>query len=128
MQLVAQELGGRLRDARRGFGLKQEQVAEAIRTHPVTISKYERGVQNPSTDLLGAMARLYQVSLDWWLGPELDDPDFTADLEFVMNEASATLRQVSGQLSPGAIKSIAEYIRFVHEREERERREVDGPR
>ena len=58
---MAQELGGRLRDARRRFGLTQEQVAEAIGTHPVTISKYERGVQDPSTDLLRAMARLYQA-------------------------------------------------------------------
>ena len=125
---MAQELGGRLRNARRRFGLTQEQVAETIGTHPVTISKYERGVQNPSTDLLRAMARLYQVPLDWLPGPELDDPDFTADLEFVMNEASATLRQVSGQLSPAAIKSIAKYIRFVHERGERERCEVDRPK
>ena len=125
---MTQELGGRLRDARRRAGLRQEQVAEAIGTHPVTISKYERGVQDPSTDLLSAMARLYQVSLDWLLGHQLDDPDFAADLELVMNEASVALRQVSDQLSPEAIKSIADYIRFVHEREERERGETDGPK
>ena len=125
---MAQVLGERLREARRQAGLRQEQVAEAIGSHPVTISKYERGVQDPSTDLLSAMARLYQVSLDWLLAHDLldPDPDLQADLDLIMNEADVALRQVSNQLSPEAIRSIADYIRFVHEREERERRESEG--
>ena len=122
---VAQELGERLREGRRRAGLRQEQVAEAIGSHPVTVSKYERGVQDPSTELLSAMARLYQVSLDWLLGNDQPavDPDYEADLELVMNEASLALRQVSDRLSPAAIKSIADYIRFV---DQQERAESEG--
>ena len=69
--------------------------------------------------------------MEWFLGEETEpedlppdpklDPEYQADLELVMNEASLALRQVSDRLSPEAIKSIADYIRFVDEREERER-------
>ena len=125
------QLGKRLRQARVAVELRQEQVAEAIGSHAVTISKYERGVQDPNTDLLREMSRLYGVSVDWVLsgdnpGEGDDDPgqqSIEADRDLVMNEASLALRSTSKDLSDEAIKSIADYIRFVHAREERERRE-----
>ena len=61
------ELGRRLKEARNAAELSQEQVAEVIGSHVVTVSKYERGVQDPNTELLREMARLYGVSVDWLL-------------------------------------------------------------
>ena len=61
------ELGRKLKEARNAAKLSQERVAEVIGSHVVTISKYERGVQDPNTELLREMARLYGVSVDWLL-------------------------------------------------------------
>ena len=69
------ELGQRLRESRIAKGLRQEQVAEAIGSHAVTISKYERGVQDPNTGLLLEMAPLYDVSVDWLLTGQEDSID-----------------------------------------------------
>ena len=55
----------------KSLGIGQEKVAESIGSHPVTISKYERGVQDPSTELK-AMAMLYGVSVDWLLGGKVE--------------------------------------------------------
>jgi hypothetical protein len=65
----------------------------------------------------------------WFLDEEAQEPlsaegpSVDADRELVMNEASLALRSLERELSDEAIKSIADYIRFVHEREERERLE-----
>ena len=52
---MAQELGRRLRDARRRFGLKQEQVAEAIGTHrlPSTSASSRNGKKESGARLTG---------------------------------------------------------------------------
>ena len=108
------ELGKRLKKARTDAGLRQEQVAEAIGTHAVTVSKYERGVHDPNTELLREMASLYGVSVDWVLNgdsgeeEDINDPslslffrgewdEFTeAEKEFVreaIRDASAYLKK-----------------------------------
>ena len=123
------ELGRRLKEARTASGLRQEQVAEAIGSHTVTVSKYERGIQDPNTELLREMATLYGVSVDSLLGRDAiygdseedsEQSSIEADREMVMNEASLALRSTGKELSDEAIRSIADFIRFVHEKERRE--------
>ena len=128
------ELSDRLRQARLQAGLTVDSVATAIDTSPTSIWRYEAGQRRPSGPTLHALAGLFNKTVEWFYGEdEVDspeptaDPDYEADLELVMNEASLALRQVSDRLSREAIKSIADYIRFVDEREERERRESEGP-
>ena len=81
------------------------------------------------------MAALYQVSVDSLLsedtpaeaepqdGLDPEQAELQADWQLIENEASLALRQVARELSPEAIKAIADFVRFTHEREERERRE-----
>ena len=66
----SRELGKKLRHARRAAGLSQLAAAEAVGIHQVTVSKFERGIQDPSTEYLLAMARVYAVSMDWLLDLE----------------------------------------------------------
>ena len=58
---------------------------------------------------------------------EADQPSVDADRELVMNEASLALTSLEPELSNEAIRTIADFILFVHEREERERLEGQGP-
>ena len=59
---------------------------------------------------------------------ELDKARLEADIELVMSLAAPSLGQVSDYLSPEAICSIADFIRFVNEREEREQEGDRGSR
>ena len=130
-------LGTKLREARLKLRLTQQAAGEKVGVDPNTIARYEAGRIRPSSTALFALAQVYGQPMEWFLeepagnpDEEVPDPDaraeLEADLELVMNEASLALRQVSDQLSPSAIKSIADYIRFIHEREEREKEEGGG--
>ena len=129
--MLVMALGDRLREARLQRGLTLERAAEEIGVRLNTVWRYEKGEIKPSEPVIKVCSQVYGKPIPWFYGeepvPEID-PDYEADLELVMNEASLALRQVSDRLSPEAIKSIADYIRFVDEREERERREGEGPR
>ena len=80
---------------------------------------------------------MYGRSVEWFYGEEEEDQpallteeeraEIAADWDLIMNEASLALRSASPHLSDEAIRSIASYIRFVHEREEREQRERQDP-
>ena len=49
--------------------------------------------------------------------------ELATDWDLIMNEASVALRTASPDLTEEEIRAIASYIRFVHERKERESRE-----
>ena len=75
---------------------------------------------------LNMLATIYGKPVEWFFGEGDDDSggsSIEADRELIMNEASLALRSTSKELSDEAIRSIADYIRFVYAREERERRE-----
>lgn len=58
----------RLRDMREDRELKQSDIAELLQTTQHQISKYERGVQMMGIDKYIALARYYDVSLDYLAG------------------------------------------------------------
>lgn len=60
---VRQQVGQRLRHLRRVRGYTQEQLAERIDISPKYLSSIERGVENPTLDLLGRLAQGLQVEL-----------------------------------------------------------------
>ncbi len=64
----------RLRDLHDGTGLSQEQAVEMIKKrtgltiHQTTFSAMMRGANQPTLPLLTALARAYQVNLEWLSG------------------------------------------------------------
>ena len=120
----------RLRLAREQRGWTQQEAGDRAGVSANMIYMYEAGQRRPSTLALKGLASLYNKRVEWFFDEDADedelDSDLQADMDLIMNEADVALRQVSNQLSPEAIRSIADYIRFVHEREERERRESEG--
>lgn len=55
----------KLRAIRRRRGLTQAQVADRIGVTPVTVGNWERGVNQPTVDILARLADLLQVSTDF---------------------------------------------------------------
>ena len=127
-------LESRLKQARLEADMTQQRAAELANLERNTIWRYETGVHEPSASTLNLLARIYDKPVEWFHG-ELEDepqqppeePSLKDDLSLIMNEASVVLHSLERELSDEAIKSIADYIRFVHEREKRERRERGEP-
>lgn len=64
----------RLRDMREDRDLKQEEVAAYLGINQTQYSRYERGVQMMGIDKYIALARYYDVSLDYLAGL-IDQPE-----------------------------------------------------
>ncbi|WP_051318234.1 helix-turn-helix domain-containing protein [Cohnella thermotolerans] len=59
--------GSRLKQARNGKHLTQNQVAAKLGLDFTTISKYENDKSQPDNEILRELAGIYEVSLDWLL-------------------------------------------------------------
>lgn len=57
----------RFKEAREAAGLTQQQVADRLGVHPMTISGYERGVREPDLVMLVHLSMVYNVSIDYLL-------------------------------------------------------------
>ena len=58
----------RLKKLRQAANLNQTELAEKIHTSPRTVSFLEKGVRSPSIDTLIAVAKLFDVSIDYLVG------------------------------------------------------------
>jgi transcriptional regulator with XRE-family HTH domain len=52
-----EELGKRIKQARDDRGWKQKDLAQAVHVEPMTVSRWERGVNTPDLDTLGLIAK-----------------------------------------------------------------------
>ena len=120
----------RLRLAREQHGWTQQEAGDRAGVSANMIYMYEAGQRNPSTLALRGLASLYGRSVEWLLSDDEDslteDYENMTDREIVMSEPMVALRAARPDLSDDAMADIANYIKFVHEREERRRRERQG--
>ena len=147
------EFGDRLKAARRRTELTQQRVADLLGVKAQTVWYWESGRSKPGYERLARLATLYNVSVETLIvdsaemknpnsvewnfvedqpadldtsttaPPDPEQSDIEADRELLMNEASLALRAVSDDLSDDAIHSIADFIRYVHARDEQLKRE-----
>ncbi len=92
------DLAGRIRARRERCGLKQADLAAALRVSPQAVSKWERGENAPDLSLLLPLAQLLDVSVDWLLGAS-DDPREVFDATVVATGVQSA-RQVAATLAP----------------------------
>ena len=69
--MLIDEIKLRLRNAIKGSGLSQKEIAARVGVHPSTVSKYVRMEKYPSIDTLAMLCRAIGISSDKILG--LDD-------------------------------------------------------
>ncbi len=66
--MLLTDLAKRIRSKREKRGLKQQDIANALNVSPQAVSKWERGENAPDIAILGPLAKLLDVSVDWLLG------------------------------------------------------------
>lgn len=70
-----QAIASRLRIAREYSGLSQSQVAKMLGLHRPAISEVEAGRRKISAEELLTLSQIYNVSINWLAGNELQDKD-----------------------------------------------------
>lgn len=63
----------RIAEQRKKLGLSQEELATKLKISQKSISKYERGDRRPSFETLVAMSSIFNVSVDYLLGNDIQD-------------------------------------------------------
>ena len=124
------ELPGRLKLARTRSGMTQREAGEAAGVGLNSIWRYEVGRIRPSVLALHGLAAIYETSLSWLLGDEGDEDgsDGTqrptpVDVESAKGrdanyaESILLLSALGPGLSDESLRSISDFIRYLHERE-----------
>ena len=62
------DFASRLKELRLACGMSQQELADRLKVHAMTISGYERGVRKPDFDMLDALADILDASMDYLLG------------------------------------------------------------
>lgn len=97
---------GRIRDLRESSDLTQTEVSQKLNIQRATYSNYENGVRTPPIEVLIALAKLYEVSIDYIVcGTE---PVITKSL----NGKEKKLLKGYAQLTSGDQDEILNYIEF----------------
>ena len=105
----------RLRLLREHQEFSQKEAAERLRITPVTYSRYERGLREPSYHMLKQIATLFHVSIDYLLDNE-DDIDLEAMpiLDFYNFVLNGKYTIDSTFPSKDEKKLIADIARLIH--------------
>lgn len=80
---VRETLAKNLAHYRKQAGYNQKTASIALNTKPTTISSWERGVSQPSADMLVAIAVLYKVPLSCLCGMDYDLKVTNEELELI---------------------------------------------
>lgn len=72
-------IGERLKELRKDKGLSQKELADQLSIGWKTVSSYETGNSSPDDDMKVAIARFFNVSLDYLLGLIDEEVPYTRD-------------------------------------------------
>ncbi|MGD8846624.1 MAG: helix-turn-helix transcriptional regulator [Desulfobacteraceae bacterium] len=116
-------IGHRIKDLRQEKGWSQAQFADKLKTHPKQISKYERGINLPSTEVLIRLTQIFNVSADFLIFEDHDEKEqgAIADHELVqkMSEIDKLPEQdkaiVKGVLDAFIIKNRFQQLAAIDE-------------
>lgn len=87
--MLLDELAQRIRSQREKRGLKQLDVANALRLSPQAVSKWERGENAPDIAVIVRLADLLGVTTDWLLAGPAKHPDVFEATVFVSSVEGA---------------------------------------
>jgi transcriptional regulator with XRE-family HTH domain len=115
------ELGARIKKRREVRGLRQSDLASALRVSPQAVSKWERGENAPDIVVLVPLSRLLDVSLEWLLGGSPIERE-TFDAVVVLTSVTGYAER-SRKESP---RALAAWINGIHYTVTEAMRHFDG--
>ena len=100
------ELGKRIRLKREKQGLKQQDIANALRVSPQAVSKWERGENAPDIAILSSLAQVLDASTDWLLSGRERGEDTL--------EATVLFSSINGAYRRSMSMAPAEFARWLN--------------
>lgn len=105
-QVARKELGGRLREARRYLGLKQDEVAQYLKIQRSALSEIEAGNRRVEALELTRLAKLYRQPASYFLGEDDAAANLPVDVAHLARQAADLSRQDRDELG-----RFADYLR-----------------
>ena len=68
-------IGARIAALRRSRGMSQAELAQKLQVSPSAVGMYEQGRREPSAQTLLAIARVFDVSVDYIISGEVSAPE-----------------------------------------------------
>ena len=84
-------LGARIAALRRAKGWNQAELAAHLQVSPSAVGMYEQGRREPAAEILVALARLFDVSVDYLLTGKGNEESAENALETALDSAQAQL-------------------------------------
>lgn len=75
------EFKDRLKELRLANGLSQQELADSLQVHAMTISGYERGIRRPDFDTLDELADKLNADMDYLLGVSDENHGYPVHVE-----------------------------------------------
>lgn len=104
--------GTRIRERRVYLVMSQEELADRIGTSQKQISRYERGENDPTGEVLIALARALNTSADWLLGLA-DQPERPVETIDGLTEIERELLRAFRRKPPLKQADIVEIVKLV---------------
>ena len=101
-----QELGERLKEARRYLGLKQDEVAQYLKIQRSALSEIEAGNRRVEALELNRLAKLYRQPVTYFMGEDDDAASLPVDVAHLARQAADLSRKDRDELG-----RFAEYLR-----------------
>jgi len=127
-------IGERIRKLRKLNDLSQKELGEKLGISESTISNYEANVRQPRVERIKKMADLFDVSTDYLLDYDMDNPELRAIEAAIADEPGLVdlfeklkkrddlkrMFKETKDLPPETVRKVIEIIRVMEEREEGE--------
>ena len=91
----------RIHELRKEMGISMREAAKRLQMPYTTYVNYEKGLREPSSEVLIALARFFNVTIDYLVG-NVNDPQFYLDNERILQE----INDPSPFISPGYEKTL----------------------
>lgn len=100
----------RFRECREASGLTQKYVALTLGVKGPSVSNWESGKTTPTTENVAALAKLYNVSVDYLLGRDEGQPQpAPSPADRQRRDVEAMLRA----MSEADLEKVYDYARFI---------------
>lgn len=104
-------IGGRIRNARKKLCLTQQELGERLGVSGAMIGQYESGTRNPKIDTAKRIADALNTDVNWLLhGYTLGDRDDAMKENVAVRFAEAEIQTKAGKLNSEGLKKVVDYV------------------
>lgn len=82
------DIGRRIREARKGYGVTQKQMAEDLDIDPKYLSRIENGHSGCSIELIRSIGDYTQKPISYILGEDIKNPELSSEDQTILKKLS----------------------------------------